>query len=209
MLKSLCDILNDAFREVWGRSPKRFLETVDAYAGAVAPTAGLAGVGLATFADWFLFDYAPGDGATPLSEYAHGFPAGPARDDVVTVAETGLFASFVYVARGAEGDATVAALADISTGRAYAVEGSQLTGCPEWAGSVVTGRVAQAADGSWHAVSPFFYRDRAPLEVGVRVAAGIRDSRPAGTPLSVAFAAEMLGGGPLTDSLRGSGASGL
>lgn len=85
MLKSLCDILNDAFREVWGRSPKRFLETVDAYAGAVAPTAGLAGVGLATFADWFLFDYAPGDGATPLSEYAHGFPAGPARDDVVTV----------------------------------------------------------------------------------------------------------------------------
>ena len=46
MLKSLCDILNDAFREVRGRSPKRFLETVDAYAGAVAPTAGLAGVGL-------------------------------------------------------------------------------------------------------------------------------------------------------------------
>ena len=44
MLKSLCDILNDAFREVRGRSPKRFLEAVDAYAGAVAPTAGLAGV---------------------------------------------------------------------------------------------------------------------------------------------------------------------
>lgn len=206
MLKSLCDILNDAFREVRGRSPKRFLEAVDAYAGAVAPTAGLTGVGLATFADWFLFDYAPGDGATPLSEYAHGLPAGPARDDAVTVAETGLFASFVYVAREAEGDATVAALADISTGRAYAVEGSQLTDCPEWAGSVVTGRIARTADGSWHAVSPFFYRDRAPLEVGLRVATDIRDSRPAGTPLSMAFAAEMLGGGPLTDSLRVSGA---
>ncbi|MDM8275166.1 hypothetical protein [Enorma phocaeensis] len=209
MLKSLCDILNDAFREVRGRSPKRFLEAVDAYAGAVAPAAGLTGVGLATFADWFLFDYAPGDGATPLPEYAHGLPAGPARDDAVTVAETGLFASFVYVALEAEGDATVAALADISTGRAYAVEGSQLTDCPEWAGSVVTGRIARTADGSWHAVSPFFYRDRAPLEVGLRVAAGIRDSRPAGTPLSVAFAAEMLGGGPLTDSLRVSGAPGL
>ena len=209
MLQSLCDILNDAFREVRDRSPERFLEAVDAYAGAVAPAEELAGVGLATFADWFLFDYAPGDGATPLSEYAHGLPAGPARDDAVALAESSLFASFVYEALEAEGNATVAALADISTGRAYAVEGSQLTGCPEWAGSVVTGRVVRAADGSWHAVSPFFYRDRAPLEMGVRVAAGIRDSRPAGTPLSVAFAAEMLGGGPLTDSLRMSGASGL
>ena len=127
MLQSLCDILNDAFCEARDRSPERLLEAVDAYAGAVAPTAGLTGVSLATFADWFLFDYAPGDGATPLSEYAHGLPAGPARDDAVTVAETGLFASFVYVAREAEGDATVAALADISMGRAYAVEGSQLT----------------------------------------------------------------------------------
>lgn len=89
-----------------------------------------------------------GDGATPLSEYAHGLPAGPARDDAVALAESGLFASFVYEALEAEGNATVAALADISTGRAYAVEGSQLTGCPEWAGSVVTGRVARAADGS-------------------------------------------------------------
>lgn len=70
----------------------------------------------------------------------------------------------------------------------------------------MTGRIARIADGSWHAVSPFFYRDRAPLEVGLRVAADIRDSRPAGTPLSMAFAAEMLGGGPLTDSLRASGA---
>ena len=206
MLQSLCDILNDAFREARGRSPERFLAAVEAYADAVTPGGGLAGVGLATFADWFLFDYASRDGATPLSEYAAGLPAGPARDDAVALAESGLFASFVYEAREAEGDATVAVLADISTGRAYAVEGSQLTDCPEWAGSVVTGRVARAADGAWHAVSPFFYRDRAPLEVGVRVAAGIRDSRPAGTPLSVAFAAEMLGGGPLTDSLRVSGA---
>lgn len=206
MLQSLCDILNDAFREARGRSPERFLAAVDAYADAVAPGGGLAGVGLATFADWFLFDYAPGDGATPLSEYAHGLPVGPARDDAVTVAETGLFASFVYVAREAEGDATVAELADISTGRAYAVEGSQLTDCPEWAGSVVTGRIARTADGSWHAVSSFFYRDRAPLEVGLRVAADIRGSRPAGTPLSMAFAQEILGDGPLADSLRVSGA---
>lgn len=77
MLKSLCDILNDAFREARDRSPERFLEAVDAYAGAVAPAEELAGVGLATFADWFLFDYAPGDGATPLSEYAHGLPLAP------------------------------------------------------------------------------------------------------------------------------------
>lgn len=159
MLQSLCDILNDAFREARDGSPERFLEAVDAYAGAVA--------------------------------------------------ESGLFASFVYEALEAEGDATVAALADIATGRAYAVEGSQLTGCPGWAGSVVTGRIARAADGAWHAVSPFFYRDRAPLEVGLRVAAGIRDSRPAGTPLSMAFAQEILGDGPLADSLRVSGAPGL
>lgn len=206
MLQSLCDILNDAFREARDRSPERFLDAIDAYAGAVTPGEGLAGVGLATFADWFLFDCASRDGATPLSEYAHGLPAGPARDDAVALAESGIFASFVYEALEAEGDATVAALSDIATGRAYAVEGSQLTGCPEWAGSVVTGRIARTANGAWHAVSPFFYRDRAPLEVGVRVAADIRDSRPAGTPLSVAFAAEMLGGGPLTDSLRVSGA---
>lgn len=206
MLQSLCDILNDAFREARGKSPERFIAAVDAYADAVTPGDGLAGVGLATFADWFLFDYASRDGATPLSEYAAGLPAGPARDDAVALAESGLFASFVYEALEAEGDATVAALSDIATGRAYAVEGSQLTGCPGWAGSVVTGRIARAADGAWHAVSPFFYRDRAPLEVGLGVAAGIRDSQPAGTPLSVAFAAEVLGGGPLTDSLRVSGA---
>ena len=43
MLQSLCDILNDAFREARDRFPERFLEA--AYAYAVAPAEGLAGVG--------------------------------------------------------------------------------------------------------------------------------------------------------------------
>lgn len=54
MLQSLCDILNDAFREARGRSPELFLAAVEAYADAVTLGGGLAGVGLATFADWFL-----------------------------------------------------------------------------------------------------------------------------------------------------------
>lgn len=52
-----------------------------------------------------------------------------------------------------------------------------------------------------------FYRDRASLEVGVRVAGDIRASAPEGAPLSLAFAAELLGGVPLTESLRVGGAS--
>lgn len=50
MLQSLCDILNDAFREARDKSPEQFLAAVEVYADAVAPGEGLAGMGFATFA---------------------------------------------------------------------------------------------------------------------------------------------------------------
>ena len=205
MLQSLCDLLNAALRETRTSFPGQFQRAVDAYVDFVVPSEGLFEVGLVTFADWFLFDHRPEGGPTPLSRYAAGLPAGAVRDDAASVAGTNLFASFVYDACDTDGG--IAALTDIATGIAYEVEGSQLTDCPGWVGSVVTGRIARTADGAWHAVSRLFYRDRAPLEVGVRVAGDIRASAPEGAPLSLAFAAELLGGGPLTESLRVGGAT--
>lgn len=205
MLQSLCDLLNAALRETRTSFPGQFQRAVDAYVDFVVPSEGLFEVGLLTFADWFLFDHRPGGGPTPLSRYAAGLPAGAVRDAAASVAGTALFASFAYDACDTDGG--LAALTDIATGIAYEVEGSQLTDCPGWVGSVVTGRIARVADGSWHAVSQIFYRDRASLEVGVRVAGDIRASAPEGAPLSLAFAAELLGGGPLTESLRVGGAS--
>ncbi len=205
MLQSLCDLLNAALRDARAGSPEQFQRAVDAYVDSVVPREDLFEIGLVTFADWFLFDHRPGGGPTPLSRYAAGLPAGAARDDAASVAGTNLFASFAYDACDTDGG--LAALTDIATGIAYEVEGSQLTDCPGRVGSVVTGRIARVADGSWHAVSQIFYRDRASLEVGVRVAGDIRASAPEGAPLSLAFAAELLGGGPLTESLRVGGAS--
>ena len=190
MLQSLCDLLNAALRDARTRFPEQFQRAVDAYVDSVVPREDLFGIGLVTFADWFLFDHRPEGGQTPLWIYAAGLPAGAACDDASSVAGTALFASFTYDACAADG--AIAALTDIATGVSYEVEGSQLTDCPGWVGSVVTGRIARTADGAWHAVSQLFYRDRAPLEVGVRVARDIRASAPEAAPLSLAFAAERI-----------------
>ena len=190
MLQSLSKIFNDAYSHSRADHPEHLARSLELYLGSVRPSAGLAAAYRATFGDWYLFDTRMGGGRSPLLAYAETMPNGPCREDALSIAETGVFSSFSYDNLRRDG---LAVITDLGTGAARAVEGSQLADVPAWMGSVVTGRIAMAADGTWHAVSPMFYRDRAEPRVARRVAADIRRGTREGEALSLAFAREVLG----------------
>ena len=203
MARKLYDFCNAALRHARAAYPKDVMRASDLYADVVVPTGELIGAALLTFADWFLFDYRLEGGPTPFAGFAAGLPAGPCRDDACRIAETNRFASFAYekIRRRTGLAGEIAVVTDIETEATIALEDGQLTDHPEWVGSLVTGRVAQTADGAWHAASQVFFRDRMPLEVARSVAEGIRDQRGPDEALSMAFAARLFNRGAMTDSL--------